>query len=461
MYRYYYRSPRRNKREMVAKAFYRSSTLQDIALWVRNASDYDPEVTGSTPPRHHRHHFFPSWVHPHSNFTAVSETDRPHHVQHILRRMDSPPADEIRGAAAAAATTAASLASPSPSTPAPPVTKQRDRTTPSWKQQPSGGGIVRMSYTSTLNGVGPGGLSHKDTLSNIVAHATQHNPELGITACIFLDPRTYRIVQSIEGHADAVDALAAYIETDARHEQYRVIERVLGTKRTYAGWNLKVVTRAELCESGGQVMTDLFEGLENESEGAGGRLPPRRSSSGSMVGSAIGSLASSFTGHARKATQVMSGMARRATNRAARAQKDAPLLFPSPNDNGPPRRSSGTGKGKGKVEGTGTRSVQRRASIKRRASITSKLPGLRPLSRQVFPEEPADNSFVDKLEPQYPMLVMRVTTLLGLPTLLAHQEMLQRRLLLPYNKETMAGRVIFVSHQVRANGVVRLSVLIS
>jgi hypothetical protein len=362
--------------------------------------------------------------------------------------MDSLPADETRGAATSA-TAAAPLASPSPSTPAPPVTKQRVGASfmkvPSWKQQPSGGGIVRLSYTSTLVGVAHGGLSHKDTLSDIVAHAIHRNLELGITSCIFLDGITHRIVQTIEGNGAAVDTLAADIETDSRHEQYRIIERVMGTTRTYAGWKLKVVTRAELCASGGQVMTNLFEGLENE--GAEGRLSPRPANSGSMVGSAMGSFAGSFAGRARKATQVVSGMARRATNRGKRAADAPPLLFPSPRDNGPPRRSSVTGKGKGKVEGTGTRNVQRRASIKRPI-----LPGMRPLPHQVYPEQPADNSFVDKLEPQYPMLVMRVTTLLELPTLLAHQEMLQRRLLLPYNKETMDGRVIFVSHQVRANG---------
>jgi hypothetical protein len=45
------------------------------------------------------------------------------------------------------------------------------------------------------------------------------------------------------------------------------------------------------------------------------------------------------------------------------------------------------------------------------------------------------------------MLVMKVSTVLRLTQLLPHQEMLEQKLLLPYNHLTMAGRVIFVSHQ--------------
>jgi hypothetical protein len=48
----------------------------------------------------------------------------------------------------------------------------------------------------------------------------------------------------------------------------------------------------------------------------------------------------------------------------------------------------------------------------------------------------------------YPMLVMKVSTVLRLTQLLPHQEMLEQKLLLPYNPLTMTGRVIFVSHQV-------------
>ena len=47
------------------------------------------------------------------------------------------------------------------------------------------------------------------------------------------------------------------------------------------------------------------------------------------------------------------------------------------------------------------------------------------------------------------MLVMPVATVLALQKLMPHQEMLRKKLLLPYNQKTMAGRVIFVSHQVR------------
>ena len=47
------------------------------------------------------------------------------------------------------------------------------------------------------------------------------------------------------------------------------------------------------------------------------------------------------------------------------------------------------------------------------------------------------------------MLVMPVATVLVLQKLMPHQEMLRKKLLLPYNHMTMAGRVIFVSHQVR------------
>ena len=44
---------------------------------------------------------------------------------------------------------------------------------------------------------------------------------------------------------------------------------------------------------------------------------------------------------------------------------------------------------------------------------------------------------------------MKVATVLRLTKLLPHQEMLKQKLLLPYNPLTMAGRIIFCSHQVR------------
>ena len=49
----------------------------------------------------------------------------------------------------------------------------------------------------------------------------------------------------------------------------------------------------------------------------------------------------------------------------------------------------------------------------------------------------------------YPMMVMRVATLLRLERLRPHQEMLKDALMLPYDPGLMKGRVIFVSHQVR------------
>jgi hypothetical protein len=50
---------------------------------------------------------------------------------------------------------------------------------------------------------------------------------------------------------------------------------------------------------------------------------------------------------------------------------------------------------------------------------------------------------------KYPMLVMKIETFLKMKTLQSHQEMLVAKTLLPFNRSTMAGRVIFVSHQVR------------
>ena len=50
---------------------------------------------------------------------------------------------------------------------------------------------------------------------------------------------------------------------------------------------------------------------------------------------------------------------------------------------------------------------------------------------------------------KYPMLVMKIETFLGMKTLQSHQEMLVAKTLLPFNRSTMTGRVIFVSHQVR------------
>lgn len=44
---------------------------------------------------------------------------------------------------------------------------------------------------------------------------------------------------------------------------------------------------------------------------------------------------------------------------------------------------------------------------------------------------------------------MKVATVLRLTKLLPHQEMLKQKLLHPYNPLTMAGRIIFCSHQVR------------
>ena len=54
---------------------------------------------------------------------------------------------------------------------------------------------------------------------------------------------------------------------------------------------------------------------------------------------------------------------------------------------------------------------------------------------------------MDMMKTRYPMLVMTVATLLGLTELLPHQDMLREKLLIPYDPLTMAGRIIFVSHQ--------------
>ena len=54
-----------------------------------------------------------------------------------------------------------------------------------------------------------------------------------------------------------------------------------------------------------------------------------------------------------------------------------------------------------------------------------------------------------KAKTSYPMMVMRIATLLRLERLRPHQEMLKDGLMLPYNPGLMKGRIIFVSHQVR------------
>ena len=51
------------------------------------------------------------------------------------------------------------------------------------------------------------------------------------------------------------------------------------------------------------------------------------------------------------------------------------------------------------------------------------------------------------MKTRYPMLVMNMATLMGLEKLLPHQEMLRGEMLIPYNRQTMVGRIIFVSHQ--------------
>ena len=45
------------------------------------------------------------------------------------------------------------------------------------------------------------------------------------------------------------------------------------------------------------------------------------------------------------------------------------------------------------------------------------------------------------------MLVMTVKTMLGLRKLMPHQTMLRKKLLIPYNRQRMAGRILFISHQ--------------
>ena len=51
------------------------------------------------------------------------------------------------------------------------------------------------------------------------------------------------------------------------------------------------------------------------------------------------------------------------------------------------------------------------------------------------------------MKTHYPMLVMPIKSVLRLEKLLPHQEALELNLLVPYNSLTMAGRIIFVSHQ--------------
>ena len=73
----------------------------------------------------------------------------------------------------------------------------------------------------------------------------------------------------------------------------------------------------------------------------------------------------------------------------------------------------------------------------------------RPQSQKVRPQDSSRTLSrtreIRRRTPSYPMMVMSVPTLMELDRVLPHQEMLKRGLVVPYNDETMAARVIFIS----------------
>lgn len=91
--------------------------------------------------------------------------------------------------------------------------------------------LIQIIYTSTATHV----MSDAD-LDSIIASATRHNADNGITGMLLYADGQF--MQMLEGEEHEVDATFARVAADPRHRDVTVTERSTIDTRSFANWSM-------------------------------------------------------------------------------------------------------------------------------------------------------------------------------------------------------------------------------
>ena len=98
------------------------------------------------------------------------------------------------------------------------------------------GELLQLTYVSQMTA--PGGDQAYRDIKDILAVAIFTNPKLGIGGALFLNPRTFQVVQALEGPEQNVRSLYSKIAKDTRHTACSVLSEVMVQTRTYDQWGM-------------------------------------------------------------------------------------------------------------------------------------------------------------------------------------------------------------------------------
>lgn len=96
--------------------------------------------------------------------------------------------------------------------------------------------LLQLTYVSQLTAASPS-AAYKD-MEAILGVAIVTNPRLGIGGALFLNPRTFQVLQALEGPESNVRALYNKIAADKRHTACEVMSELTVTERTYEQWGM-------------------------------------------------------------------------------------------------------------------------------------------------------------------------------------------------------------------------------
>ena len=96
--------------------------------------------------------------------------------------------------------------------------------------------LLQLTYTSRL--VASSRQTAYRLIQNILRVAIVKNPKLQIGGALFMNPKTFRLLQVLEGNAEVVRSLFATINQDLRHSAVTVLSEVHVKARTYKEWGM-------------------------------------------------------------------------------------------------------------------------------------------------------------------------------------------------------------------------------
>lgn len=112
--------------------------------------------------------------------------------------------------------------------------------------------LIQLAYVSTARA----DITERD-VDDIVAAATQNNPELGVTGLLIW--RDHQFFQVLEGPELAVDILLRHIREDDRHSNLTVIYRKQITKRKFGDWSMGRVSASAKSSEDTRVLEAVLE----------------------------------------------------------------------------------------------------------------------------------------------------------------------------------------------------------